>query len=107
MTVVLFFVSLWSTHKAMVRAKRTELSMARENLGAALRELREKTAQGSAEGIEKLHWAVAAWGTYERRVREAQEWPYNANVLLRLGASALFPTAVYLLKFLFGVRITP
>ena len=74
-TVVLFFVSLWSTHSAMVRAKRTELSMARENLGAAL--------------------------------REAQEWPYNATVLLRLGASALFPTAVYLLKFLFGVRITP
>lgn len=106
-TILIFFISLWSTHGAMLRAKRSELSLAREHLGAALRELKEKTAQGSAEGIEKLHSAVAAWGTYERSVREAPEWPYNANVLLRLGASALFPTIVYLLKILFGVRLTP
>ncbi len=106
-TVALFFANLWSTHDAMARAKRAELSMARENLEAALRQLRESTARGSTEGLEKLHWAVAAWGTYERRVSDAQEWPYNANLLLRLGASALFPAGVYLLKALFGVRITP
>jgi len=106
-TILIFFISLWSTHGAMLRAKRSELSLAREHLGAALRELKEKTAQASAEGIEKLYSAVAAWGTYERSVREAPEWPYNANVLLRLGASALFPTIVYLLKILFGVRLTP
>ncbi len=106
-TVLLFFICQWSTHDAMVRAKRAELSIARENLGSALRELKEKTTEGASEGMEKLHSAVAAWGTYERRVQEAQEWPYNANVLLRLGASALFPTIVYLLKFVFGVRITP
>jgi hypothetical protein len=106
-TILIFFISLWSTHGTMLRAKRSKLSLAREHLGAALRELKEKTAQGSAEGIEKLYSAVAAWGTYERRVHEAPEWPYNANVLLRLGASALFPTIVYLLKILFGVRLTP
>jgi len=106
-TVVLFFASLWSTHDAMARAKRAELSVAREHLEAALRQLRESTVRGATEGLEKLHWAVAAWGTYERRVSEAQEWPYNANLLLRLGASALFPAGVYLLKALFGVRITP
>ncbi len=91
----------------MVRAKRSELSLAREHLRAALRELKEKTARGPAEGLENLHSAVAAWGTYERSVREAPEWPYNANLVLRLGASALFPTIVYLLKVLFGVRLTP
>jgi hypothetical protein len=106
-TILIFFVSLWGTHGAMARAKRSELSLAREHLGAALRELKEKTAHGPAEGIDKLHSAVAAWGTYERSVREAPEWPYNANVLLRLGASALFPTIVYLLKIVFGVRLTP
>jgi hypothetical protein len=106
-TMLIFFVSLWSTHGAMLRAKKTELSLARESLGAALRELKEKTAQGSAEGIDRLYLAVAAWGTYERTAREAPEWPYNANLLLRLGASALFPTIIYLLKILFGVRLTP
>jgi len=106
-TILIFFISLWSTHVAMLRAKKSELALAREHLGAALRELKEKTARGPAEGIEKLHSAVAAWGTYERSVREAQEWPYSGNILLRLGASALFPTIVYLLKILFGVRITP
>jgi hypothetical protein len=106
-TILIFFISQWSTHDAMARAKRNELSLARENLGVMLRELKEKTARGSAEGIEKLYSAVAAWGTYERRVQEARVWPYNANVLLRLGASALFPTIVYLLKILFGVRLTP
>lgn len=106
-TILIFFVSMWGTHGAMVRAKRSELSLAREHLGAALRELKQKTAHGPEEGIDKLHSAVAAWGTYERSVREAPEWPYNANVLLRLGASALFPTIVYLLKIVFGVRLTP
>ena len=106
-TVLLFFICQWSTHDAMVRAKRNELLMARENLGSALRELKEKTAEGVSEGLERLHTAVAAWGTYERRVQDAQEWPYNANVLLRLGASVLFPSIVYLLKFVFGLRIAP
>ena len=106
-TIMIFFISLWGTHRAMLRTKRSELALAREHLRAALRELKEKTAGGPAEGIEKLHSAVAAWGTYERSVRETPEWPYNANLLLRLGASALFPTIVYLLKILFGVRLTP
>ena len=69
--------------------------------------LRRRQARGPAEGLENLHSAVAAWGTNERSVREAPEWPYNANLVLRLGASALFPTIVYLLKVLFGVRLTP
>jgi len=69
------------------------MSMAGENLGMALRELRVKITEGASEGLEKLHTAVAAWETYERRVQEAQEWPYNANVLPRLGASALFPAS--------------
>ena len=106
-TILIFFISLWGTHGAMLRAKRSELALAREHLGAALRELKERTAQGSADGIERLYSAVAAWGTYERRIHEAQEWPYSGNILLRLGASALFPTVVYLLKILFGIRITP
>ena len=105
-TILIFFISLWGTHVAMARAKRSELSLARRQLGGALRELKEKTACGPEEGIDKLHSAVAAWGTYERSVREAPEWPYNANVLLRLGASALLPAIVYLLKTM-GVRLTP
>ena len=104
-TVLLFFLSMWSTHNIMAGAKRREHDLARNHLEEATRELREAAVQGRSEGIDRLYSAVAAWGIYERRVREAPEWPYNATILRRLSVSVLIPCIVYLIKILFNVRL--
>lgn len=104
-TILLFFLSMWSTHNVMAGAKRREYQLAKSRLEEVTRELRDNTEKGLQEGTEKLYSAVAAWGIYERRVREAPEWPYNATILRRLFASIFVPFIVYLIKILFNLRI--
>jgi hypothetical protein len=104
-TVLLFFMSMWSTHKAMARAKRRELELAQEHLTAAYRELKERVTQNRMEGVEKLYTTLTAWSTYERQSKEAPTWPFNASIIRRLAASGLLPGLVYLLRFLFGSRL--
>jgi hypothetical protein len=104
-TVLIFFISMWGTHSAMARIKRRELAIARKNLLEASHELKEQTVLDPMEGMERLYSAVAAWGVYEGKVREAREWPYNATIIRRLLISVLSPIAVYLIKVLSGLRL--
>lgn len=104
-TVLLFFLSMWSTHNVMLGAKKRELAIVETQLEEATRELRETVGQDRAEGIDRLYSAVAAWGIYERRVQEAPEWPYNASILRRFSISVLIPGIVYLIKILFNIGI--
>ena len=104
-TVLVFFLSMWSTHNIMAGAKRREHDLARNHLEEVTRELREAALRGQSEGMDRLYSAVAAWGIYERRIREAPEWPYNATILRRLSVSVLIPGIVYLIKILLNVRI--
>jgi hypothetical protein len=103
-TILLFFLSMWSTHNVMAGAKRREHDLARNHLEEVTRELREAAVQGRQEEMDRLYSAVAAWGIYERRVREAPDWPYNATILRRLAASILIPCIVYLIKFLINLK---
>jgi len=77
----------------------------REKKKKAIRRLRESSDNEKTEELRDLHSAVAAWGTYERHVREAREWPFNAVILRRLAASTLVPAIVYLLKVFLGIRL--
>ncbi|HEY41351.1 MAG TPA: hypothetical protein G4O18_05780 [Dehalococcoidia bacterium] len=104
-TILLFFLSMWSTHNVMARAKRREHDLARNNLEKVTRELREAAVQDSPEEMDRLYTAVAAWGIYERHVRETPEWPYNATILRRLSVSVLIPAVVYLIKVMFNLTI--
>ena len=104
-TILIFFLSMWSTHNAMARVKRSELSMVRKQLAEASRELKELTAQGQFKGIEGLSSVIAGWVTYERRVQEAPAWPFNASIIRRLMASVLVPAIVYLIKILSGLGL--
>jgi hypothetical protein len=104
-TLLIFFFSIWSTHRTMAATKQTELSLARERLEKAIRMLRESSTRENPPGLSNLHAEVAAWGIYERHVREAREWPFNAGILRRLAASTLVPAVVYLLKVFLGIRL--
>jgi hypothetical protein len=105
-TVLLFFLSMWSTHNVMLGVKKRELALIETQLEGATRELKEAAVQDRSEGIDRLYSAVAAWGIYERRIREAPEWPYNASILRRFSVSVLIPGIVYLIKILFNLGIS-
>ena len=104
-TLLIFFFSMWSTHRTMALIKHDELAMARRELEKAIRRLKESSLTEQSPASSDLHTAVAAWGTYERHVREAREWPFNATILRRLAASTLIPALVYLLKVFLGIRL--
>jgi hypothetical protein len=104
-TLLIFFFSIWNTHRTMTMTKHNELILVQTRLEEAIRRLRESTVYETADDISGLHAAVAAWGTYENRVREAREWPFNALILRRLAASVLVPGIVYLIKVLVGTRL--
>jgi hypothetical protein len=104
-TLLIFFFSIWSTHRTMAMTKQDELSLARTELEKAIRRLKESSLVEQSQELSDLHSAVAAWGTYERHVREAREWPFNATILRRLAASTLIPALVYLLKVFLGIRL--
>ena len=105
-TIIIFFISMWSTHNAMVRAKKHELLMVRRNLEDARRNLKAQVSDGLEGGMERIYSAVATWGLYEKQVQETREWPYNASIIRRLALSILSPAIVYLLKILFGSRLS-
>ena len=89
----------------MAVTKHHELALVREQLEKSIRRLRASPTHENPAELSSLHSAVAAWGTYERHVREAREWPFNAVILRRLAASTLVPAAVYLIKVFLGIRL--
>ena len=104
-TVLIFFLSMWSTHTAMAGAKTLKLGLARKYLAGVSRELEDRTAEGRLEGIEGLSSTIVAWVNYERRVKEAPTWPFDAVIIRRLAASVLVPAAVYLIRVFSGLGL--
>ena len=106
-TILIFYISMWSIHNIMARVKRRELEVAQKYMAEMSRKLKEWTTKGQLQGMEELSSAVAGWAAYERRVKEAQEWPFNAGIIRRLFASVLAPVSVYLIKIfsILGIRI--
>jgi len=104
-TILLFFISMWSTHNAMVRAKNNELMIVRRNLELARRNLKEEASNGLEGAMERIYSTVVTLGIYEKQIQETREWPYNAGIIRRLAVTILSPGIVYLLKVLFSSRI--
>jgi hypothetical protein len=101
-TLLTFFLSMWSVHRAMARVKYRELAMVQERMSAAYHELKQKEVGNEPEGTEALSANLAAWVTCEGWIKQAPEWPFAAGVIRRLAASTLIPGAAYLLKALLG-----
>jgi hypothetical protein len=70
-TVLLFFLSMWSTHTTMTKAKRRELDLVQKHLKAASNELKKRTADDSLKETVELSSTITTWVTYEKRVKEA------------------------------------
>ena len=104
-TIIIFFVSLWSTHMTILKVKRRELAFVETKLADACRKMTQKTAEDTSENGSALHYEVAAWGLYERRIRETREWPYNAGIIGQLVISIVSPGIVYCIKLLVGTLL--
>jgi hypothetical protein len=102
-TILIFFLSMWSVHRVMTDAKKRKLDLARKHLAGASHELEDRTAQNRLDRIEGLSFTIAAWVNYERRVQEVPTWPFNAAIIRRLMASIIIPAIVYLIKILSGL----
>jgi len=105
-TVLAFFISMWSTHKAMAVVKKRELNLAWKNLAAASRELKNRTARNQTEGIQELSYTITAWSAQHKLVQEISAWPFNASIIRRLAVSILAPITVFLIKVIPRIGIS-
>ncbi|UCD08095.1 MAG: hypothetical protein JSU79_06990 [Dehalococcoidales bacterium] len=101
--ILVFFLSLWSTHSAMSDAKKRELSFVRNQLKITSAELKEKAEDSTRRGTDELSPTITALLNYERRITEVPEWPFNAGILRRLTVSILAPVVVFLVKVFSGI----
>jgi hypothetical protein len=104
-TVLGFLLSMWSTRNTIANVKRRELVLARKYLITASLELKDRTSQGQAEGIEKLSSTMTSWATYQKLVQDTPTWPFDINIIRRLVASIIVPILVYLTKVLSAAGI--
>jgi hypothetical protein len=94
-SVLVFFVTMSGTHQVMAEAKERELRLVRQNLSAAYQELKERAAQGHLQDMEALSDSITAWLAYEKRIKEAPEWPYTTDTLRNLVVSTLVPIVAW------------
>ena len=104
-TLLIFFFSMWTAHRAMSEAKKSKLIPARKHLAEISRELVDRESKGQREGMIELSSTMTAWTTYETRVKEAPTWPFDAGIIRKLLLSILTPGLVYLIKILSQVGI--
>jgi hypothetical protein len=104
--VLVFFLSTWSTHNALVTIKNRELSLAWHNLAAASRELKIRAEQNRAEGMQELSYAITAWAAQHKLVKETSTWPFDASIIRSLAISMLAPIIVFLIKLITHISIS-
>lgn len=104
-TLMVFFISMWSVHRAMSAAKNEKLAMTREHLVQLSRELEDRRTQGQLKEMQEIAATFNSWAAYHKLVQEVPTWPFNANILRRLLASTIVPVVVYLIKILAGLGI--
>jgi hypothetical protein len=99
-TILVYFGSLFSTHRVMVRAKEEELTMIRGELAGMYGRLRESRSVPDQQEANTLSPQVIAWLSYERRIMDAPEWPHTAGTLRGLFASVLLPILLTVVQLL-------
>jgi hypothetical protein len=94
-SVLIFFLTMASTHRVMVAAKQQKLRLVRHNLSATFEDLQERAAKGQLQDMEALSDSITAWLAYEKRFADAPEWPYTTDTVRNLLMSTLLPVAAW------------
>jgi hypothetical protein len=56
-------------------------------------------------GTEKLSYTITVLVNYQRLVKAAPTWPFNADIIRKLVVSAIIPVIVYLIKIIAGLGL--
>lgn len=86
-----FFLSMWSTHLAMKRAKNDELKRIGQKTKSIYDRFNASVDRNDFGNIDKLSCTLTHILGYEKRIREAQIWPHNFSTIRKLTASILLP----------------
>ncbi len=89
--VLVFFLSMMSTHRVMAEAKEQKLKLVRRHLADAFEELLQRAAEARLQDMEALSDSITAWLAYEQRIKKAPTWPYTTDTLRNLLVSTVLP----------------
>ncbi|CAM3660413.1 hypothetical protein [Smaragdicoccus niigatensis] len=91
----LFFLSLRNTHRVMAGAKQSELNKVRANMRKVYRELKLRYREDDfGESLGQLNTLSNIWSNYEKRLKEAPEWPFTNSMVRRLVLTTLIPVVL-------------
>jgi hypothetical protein len=96
-TILVFFLNMYSTHRALVRAKARELKCVHLNLAKLSNALKEQPERGNPVALEGLSSAISSWVTYEKRIKEVPEWPYTSQIRRNLLVSVFLSIVALIL----------
>lgn len=90
-----FFLGLRNTHRVMAGAKQSELNKVRANMRKVYRELKLRYREDDfGESLGQLNTLSNIWSNYEKRLKEAPEWPFTNSMVRRLVLTTLIPVVL-------------
>lgn len=98
-TILVFFLNMYSTHRALVRAKTQELKRVRLNLAKISNALKGQPKRSRPVALD-LSSAITSWVTYEKRIKEVPEWPYTSQIRRNLVVSVFLSLVAFLLPWM-------
>lgn len=99
-TILVFFLNMYSTHRALVRAKTKELKRVRFNLAKISNALKGQTDRSRPVALEELSSAITSWVTYEKRIKDVPEWPYTSQIRRNLLVSVFLSIVAFIIPFM-------
>jgi hypothetical protein len=99
-TILVFFLNMYSTHRALVRAKTQELRRVRVHLAKISNALKVQPEQSCHVAPDKLSCAITSWVTYEKRIKEVPEWPYTSQIRRSLLVSVFMSVVAFILPWI-------
>lgn len=95
-TVLIFFLSMYPTHKVLAQAKKSELDLVQKHIYKTFRDLLKQSDEN--QPIGDLSTQINTLALYEQRLQAVRTWPYNTSMLRTLFFSVLFPLLTALVR---------
>lgn len=100
-SVIIFFLGTWDAHKMIITVKEREIERINQMLKKNYDEFHKAVEKGNLQEIETLSELINTLLGLEKRLQEAPEWPYSADVVRNLALSIIFPCVLaYMESFL-------
>jgi len=95
-TMLIFFLSMYPTHKVLAQAKKSELDLVKKHIYKTFRDLLKQSDENQPLG--DLSTQISNLALYEQRLQAVRTWPYNTSMLRTLFFSVLFPLLTALVR---------